>query len=75
LKGILDQRQKDLVRKANKLAQGKIEALTGQVKGLQMAQTEIQSILEFVEKSVTNASDQDLMQSTAEQTGERRRTL
>ena len=61
LKGILDQRQKDLVRKANKVAQGKIEALTGQVKGLQMAQTEIQSILEFVEKSVTIASDQDLM--------------
>ena len=61
LKAVLDQRKAELVKQANKLAQGKEDALTAQVKGLQVAQTEIQSLVEFVERNLENTSDQDLM--------------
>ena len=43
------------------LAREKKDALTAQRKGLQMAETEIQSLVEFVERNVENTSDQDLM--------------
>ena len=61
LKALLDQRKAELVKQANKLAQSKEDALTAQMKGLQIAQTEIQSLVEFVERNVENTSDQDLM--------------
>ena len=43
------------------LAQEKKVALTAQREGLQIAQAEIQSLLEFVEWNMENTSDQDLM--------------
>ena len=43
------------------LAREKKDALIAQRKGLQMAETEIQSLVEFVERNVENTSDQDLM--------------
>ena len=61
LKALLDQRKAELVRHANKLAQGKEDVLTAQAKDLQIAQTEIQSLVEFVERNIENNSDQDLM--------------
>ena len=61
LKAVLEQRETELVKKVQTLAQEKKDALTAQRKGLQMAQTEIQSQVEFVEKNVENTSDQDLM--------------
>ena len=61
LKALLDQRKAELVRHANKLAQGKEDVLTAQAKDLQIAQTEIQSLVEFVERNIENTSDQDLM--------------
>ena len=61
LKAVLDQRKAELVKQANKLAQDKEAALTAQAKGLQVAQTEIQSLVEFVERNLENTSDQDLM--------------
>ena len=61
LKAVLEQRETELVKKVQTLAQEKKDALTAQRKGLQMAQTEIQSLVEFVEKNVENTSDQDLM--------------
>ena len=61
MKALLDQRKEELVKQANKLAQGKEEALTVQMKGLQVAQSEIQSLVEFVERNVANMSDRDLM--------------
>ena len=61
LKAILDQRKAELVMQANKLAQSKMDTLTGQVKVLQVAQAEIQSLIELVERNVTNSSDHDLM--------------
>ena len=61
LKAVLDQQKAELVKQANKLAQDKEDALTAQVKTLQVAQTEIQSLVEFVERNLENTSDQDLM--------------
>ena len=61
LKALLDQRKAELVKKASALAQDKKDALAAQRKGLQVAQAEIQSLVEFVERNVENTSDQDLM--------------
>ena len=61
LKTILEQRETELVKKVRTLAKEKKDALMAQMKGLQMAQTEIQSLVEFVERNVENTSDQDLM--------------
>ena len=61
LKALLDQRKVELVKKASALAQEKNDALAAQRKGLQVAQAEIQSLVEFVERNVENTSDQDLM--------------
>ena len=61
LKALLDQRKAELVKKAIALAQEKKDALAAQRKGLQVAQAEIQSLVEFVERNVENTSDQDLM--------------
>ena len=61
LKALLDQRKAELVKKASALAQEKKDALAAQRKGLQVAQTELQSLVEFVERNVENTSDQDLM--------------
>ena len=61
LKALLDQRKAELVKKAIALAQEKKDALAAQRKGLQVAEAEIQSLVEFVERNVENTSDQDLM--------------
>ena len=61
LKAILQQRERELLSKAVILAREKKDALTAQRKGLQMAETEIQKLVEFVEQNVENTSDQDLM--------------
>ena len=61
LKAVLEQRETELVKKVRTLAKEKKDALMAQMKGLEMAQTEIQSLVEFVEQNVENTSDQDLM--------------
>ena len=61
LKAILEQRETELLNKAVTLTQEKKDALTAQREGLQMAEMEIQSLVEFVERNVENTSDQDLM--------------
>ena len=61
LKAVLEQRETELVKKVQTLAKKKKDALTAQMKGLEMAQTEIQSLVEFVKRNVQNISDQDLM--------------
>ena len=61
LKALLDQRKAELIKKASALAQEKKDALAAQKKGLQVAQVEIQSLVEFVERNMENTSDQDLM--------------
>ena len=52
LKAVLEQRETELQNKAVTLAQEKNDPLTAQRKGLQMAETEIQSLVEFVERNV-----------------------
>ena len=61
LKAVLEQQEMELLNKAVTLAREKKDALTAQRKGLQMAETEIQSLVEFVERNVENTSDQDLI--------------
>ena len=61
LKAILEQRETELLNKAVTLVREKKDALMAQRKGLQMVETEIQSLVEFVERNVENTSDQDLM--------------
>ena len=61
LKATVEQRETELLSKALSLAQEKVDALTAQRKGLQIAETEIQSLVEFVEKNVENTSNRDLM--------------
>ena len=61
LKAILDQRKAELVKQANKLAQRKEDALAVQIKEFQVAQTEIQNLIEFVELNLENTSNHDLM--------------
>ena len=61
LKALLDQRLAELLKHSNKLAEEQRNALTAQMKGFQVAQTEIQSLVEFVERNLENTSDQDLM--------------
>ena len=61
LKAVLEQRETELLNKAVILAREKKDALMAQRKGLQMAETEIQSLVEFVERNMENTSDQDLM--------------
>ena len=61
LKAVVEQRETELLKKVLTLTQEKKDALTAQKKGLQMAQTEIQTLVEFVERNVENTRDQDLM--------------
>ena len=61
LKALLDQRKAELVKKASSLVEEKKDALTAQKKVLQVAQTEIQSLVEFVERNIEITSDHDLM--------------
>ena len=61
LKALLDQQKAELVKKAGTLAQEKEDALTAQKKGFQVAQTEIQILVELVERNIESTSDQDLM--------------
>ena len=61
LKALLDRRKAELVKKTSSLAEEKKDALTAQKKGLQVAQTEIQSLVEFVERNIEITSDHDLM--------------
>ena len=61
LKDALNQRKAELVKKASALAQEKKDALAAQQKGFQVAQTEIQLVVELVERNIESTSDQDLM--------------
>ena len=63
LKAALYQRKAEfiLVKRASTLAQEKKDALAAQQKSFQVAQTEIQLVMELVERNIESTSDQDLM--------------
>ena len=61
LKALLDQRKRELVKKATTLAQKKKDAPSDQKKVFQVAQKEIQLLVELIERNIESTSDQDLM--------------
>ena len=61
LRAILDQRKSELMKQAKRSAQCKQDELTAQKKELEVAQTEIRSLVAFVVRNLENTSDQDLM--------------
>ena len=61
LKAALYQRKAELVKRASTLTQEKKDALAAQQKRFQVAQTEIQLVVELVERNIESTSDQDLM--------------
>ena len=61
LKALLDQRKRELVKKATTLAQKKKDVLSDQKKVFQVAQKEIHLLVELIERNIESTSDQDLM--------------
>ena len=58
---ILHKREKQLLDRAFELKQQKLDNLGAQKKGFALATSEIQSLVEFVERSVENATDEEFM--------------
>ena len=58
---ILHKREKQLLDRASELKQQKLDNLGAQKKGLALATSEIQGLVEFVERSVENATDEEFM--------------
>ena len=58
---LLRQRKQQLLKDAAKLKDKKLDALKAQRKNFQVAQTEAQSLVEFVERNLENATDEELM--------------
>ena len=58
---ILHKREKQLIERASELKQQKLDNLGAQKKGFALATSEIQGLVEFVERSVENATDEEFM--------------
>ena len=58
---ILHKREKQLLDRASELKQQKLDNLGAQKKGFALATSEIQGLVEFVERSVENATDEEFM--------------
>ena len=58
---ILCKREKQLLDRASELKQQKLDNLEAQKKGFTLATSEIQGLVEFVERSVENATDEEFM--------------
>ena len=58
---ILRKREKQLLDRASELKQQKLDSLGAQKKGFALATSDIQGLMEFVERSVTNATDEEVM--------------
>ena len=58
---ILHKREKQLLDRASELKQEKLDNLGAQKKGFALATSEIQGLVEFVERSVENATDEEFM--------------
>ena len=61
LHDILRKREKQLLDRASELKQQKLDSLGAQRKGFALATSEIQGLVEFVERSIDNASDEEIM--------------
>ena len=58
---ILHKREKQLLDRASELKQQKLDSLGAQRKGFALVTSEIQGLVEFVERSIDNASDEEIM--------------
>ena len=58
---ILCKREKQLLDRASELKQQKLDSLGAQRKGFTLATSEIQGLVEFVERSIDNATDEEIM--------------
>ena len=58
---ILRKREKQLLDRASELKQQKLDNLGAQKKGFALATSEIQGLVEFVERSVENSTDEEFM--------------
>ena len=58
---ILHKREKQLLDRASELKQQKLDNLGAQKKGFALVTSEIQGLVEFVERSVENATDEEFM--------------
>jgi DNA-binding beta-propeller fold protein YncE len=61
LRDVLDKREKELLAETAATVEKKMTNLTVQQKKLEMSSGTIQSLVEFVERSVENATDEELM--------------
>ena len=61
LQEIIRKREKQLLDRASELKQQKLDNLGAQKKGFALATSEIQGLVEFVERSVENATDEEFM--------------
>ena len=58
---ILHKREKQLLDRASELKQQKLDSLGAQRKGFALATSEIQGLMEFVERSIDNGTDEEIM--------------
>ena len=61
LHAILDKREKDLMEKARAVVQEKVDNLSVQEKTLSLASAEVQSVIDYTERSVTHGTDNEVM--------------
>ena len=61
LHDLLEQRKREMLEEASSLVKGKLDALSVQEKGIDMASGTIQSLVDFVERNIENATEEELM--------------
>ena len=61
LNRLLEQRKREILEEASSLVKGKLDALSVQEKGIDMASGMIQSLVDFVERNIENATEEELM--------------
>ena len=58
---IIEQRKRELLEKAASTMKGKLDRLSVQEKGFEMASGTVQSLVDFVEQNIENATEEELM--------------
>ena len=61
LHDLVEQRKREMLEEASSLVKGKLDALSVQEKGIDMASGMIQSLVDFVERNIGNATEEELM--------------
>ena len=61
LHDLLEQRKRKMLEEAFSLVKGKLDALSVQEKGIDMALGTIQSLVDFVERNIENATEEELV--------------